>query len=62
MASRLYPLFSGEILSIYKKNSSLYVDIPGFVSPCALTGDSLRPDLLLAIPDKCLRQLVSRQI
>ena len=36
------------------KNSSLYVDIPGFVSPCALTGDSLRPDLRLAIPVKCL--------
>ena len=36
------------------KNSSLYVDIPGFISPCALTGDSPRPDLLLVIPDKCL--------
>ena len=36
------------------KNSSLYVDIPGFISPCALTSDSLRPDLLLVIPDKCL--------
>ena len=30
------------------------MDIPGFVSPCALTSDSLRPDFLLAIPDKCL--------
>ena len=36
------------------KNSYLYVDIPGYISPCALTGDSLRPDLLLVIPDKCL--------
>ena len=36
------------------KNSSLYVDIPGFISPCALTGDSIRPDLLLVIPHKCL--------
>ena len=35
------------------KNSSLYVDIPGFISLCALTGDSLNPDLLLVIPDKC---------
>ena len=36
------------------KNSSVHVDIPGFINPCALTGDSLRPDLLLVIPDKCL--------
>ena len=36
------------------KISSSYVDIPGFISPCALTGDSLHPDLLLVIPDKCL--------
>ena len=35
------------------KNSSLYANIPGFISPCALTGDSLRPDFLLVIPDKC---------
>ena len=28
--------------------------MPGFISPCALTGDSLRTDLLLVIPDKCL--------
>ena len=34
--------------------TSLYVDIPGFISPCALTSDSLRPDLLLVIPGKCL--------
>ena len=36
------------------KNSFLYVDIPVFISHWALTGDSLRPDLLLVIPDKCL--------
>ena len=36
------------------KNSSLCVDIQGFISLCALTSDSLRPDLLLVIPDKCL--------
>ena len=36
------------------KNSSLSVDITGFISPCALTGDSLHTDLLLVIPDKCL--------
>ena len=30
------------------------MDIPGFISPCALTGDSLRPDLLLVTRDKCL--------
>ena len=31
------------------KNSTLYVDLPGFLSPCILTGDLLRPDLLLCI-------------
>ena len=36
------------------KDSSLCVDIPGFISPLAVTGDSLRPDLLLVVLDKCL--------
>ena len=31
------------------KNSTLYVDLPGFLSPCILTGDLLCPDLLLCI-------------
>ena len=30
------------------------MDIPGSISPCALTGDSLRQDLLLVIPGECL--------
>ena len=36
------------------ENFSLYVLFPGFISLCALTGDSLRPDLVSVIPDKCL--------
>ena len=36
------------------QNSFLYADIPDFISSSALTGDSLRPDLLLVTPDKCL--------
>ena len=36
------------------KNSILYVDLPGFPSPSIITGDSLRPDLVLSIPNKCL--------
>ena len=31
------------------RNSSLYVDLPGFLSPCIITGDQLRPDMLLSI-------------
>ena len=31
------------------RNSSLYVDLPGFISPCIITGDELRPDMLLSI-------------
>ena len=47
MASRLYPSF-------FRKNSSLCVDVPCFISPCALRNDSLRPDLFLVTRDKCL--------
>ena len=35
------------------QNSRLYVDIPGFVNPSVLTGDNLRPDLLLGIENEC---------
>ena len=31
------------------RNSSLYADLPGFLSPCIITGDQLRPDMLLSI-------------
>ena len=34
--------------------SKLYVDLPGYLSPSILTGESLRPDMLLSIEDKCL--------
>ena len=36
------------------KEASLFVDLPGFVSPSVTTGDSLRPDLLLNVHNKCL--------
>ena len=36
------------------EGSSLYVDIPGFPSPSIVTGDGLRPDLLLKTKDNCL--------
>ena len=32
----------------------LFVDLPGHLSPSILTGESLRPDMLLSIEDKCL--------
>ena len=32
----------------------LYVDLPGYLSPSILTGESLRLDMLLSIKDKCL--------
>jgi len=35
-------------------SSTLYADIPGFTSPSVITGDSLRPDLLLHFQKKCL--------
>jgi hypothetical protein len=30
------------------------VDLPGFITPSVITGDQLRPDLLLAIENKVL--------
>ena len=36
------------------QQSKLYVDLPCYLSPSILTGESLRPDMLLSIEDKCL--------
>ena len=35
-------------------DSIIYADLPGFINPSAITGDNLRPDLLLVLPNKCL--------
>ena len=34
--------------------SHIYSDLPCFINPCARTGDSLRPDQLLVLPNKSL--------
>ena len=34
--------------------SSLYADLPGFLSPSIITGDQLRPDFLLKNKENCL--------
>ena len=31
------------------KDSTIYADLPGFLSPCIVTGDQLRLDMLLSI-------------
>ena len=36
------------------RGTNLYADMPGFTSPSLITGNELRPDLLLSIPQKCL--------
>ena len=36
------------------KFSDLYVDLPGYISPCVLTGDKLRPDLLITLRTICI--------
>ena len=33
---------------------NLYVDLPGYLSPSIITGDTLRPDLVLTIENKCM--------
>ena len=35
-------------------NSTLYADVPGFVTPSVSIGSSLRPDLVLHFQNKCL--------
>ena len=34
--------------------SNLYVDLPGYLSPSVITGETLRPDLVLTIENKCI--------
>ena len=36
------------------QSSTMYVDLPGFISPSVVTGDKYRPDLLLTTKDNCL--------
>ena len=36
------------------KPAKLYADLPGYLSPCTITGDSLRPDILLSTADNTL--------
>ena len=39
------------------KGATLFVDLPSFPSPSVITGDTLRPDLLLETTDKILHIL-----
>ena len=49
------PTFSSIILSFQSiVGSTLYVDLQGFLSPCIITVDAFRPDLLLFTADKKL--------
>ena len=34
--------------------AKLYVDLPGYLSPCIITGNNLRPDILLSTADNIL--------
>ena len=36
------------------KSAKLYVDLPGYLSPCSITGDKLRPCILLVTADNIL--------
>ena len=44
------------IASIIKsvKTCNIYADLPGFISPSVITGDKLRPDLVLTLTTKCI--------
>ena len=45
-------LIASSLLDVGR--SKMYVDLPGFISPSVITGDELRPDLLLTIENKIL--------
>ena len=34
--------------------SNFYIDLPGYLSPSILTGESVRPDMFLSIENECL--------
>ncbi len=34
--------------------SNLYADLPGYISPAVLTGNDMRPDLLIRLENKCI--------
>ena len=36
------------------QHAKLYVDLPGYLPPCIVTGNSLRPDILLSTADNIL--------
>ena len=36
------------------QHCDLYADLPGYVSPSVVTGDKLRPDLLITLENKCI--------
>ena len=36
------------------KACNIYADLPGFISPSVITGDKLRPDLVLTLTTKCI--------
>ena len=46
------PFIANSFQSIV--GSTIYVDLPGFLSPSIITGDTFRPDLLLVTADKKL--------
>ena len=35
----------------YLKHYTFYVDFPQYISPCLITGDDLRPDMLISSSD-----------
>ena len=45
-------LFASTLKSL--NYSNLYVDLRGYLSPSIITGDTLRPDLVLTIENKCI--------
>ena len=49
----------GVIASILKSvnHSNLYADLPGYISPSVITGNELRPDLLITLENKCIYML-----
>ena len=36
------------------RSAKLYVGLAGYLSPCIITGDNLRPDIILSITDNIL--------
>ena len=53
MATRFHPPFISKFFQSLQ-HAKIFADIPGYISPFVVTGDDLRPDLLISVSEEWL--------